>query len=67
MAIILTQEERDRFATYLEEDSNSSLGIIKQMEKLPNTETIVKHYKLEAAASKIVAAKLRATTSEEVG
>lgn len=58
---MLTEEERNRFAAYLEQDAASTDGIIEQVKKLGNMEPMVRKLITESAAFKIVAAKLRST------
>lgn len=58
--MILTQEERNRFADYLEQDANDSELIIEQMKKL-NHEIMVKHILIEVAAERLIIKKLRVT------
>lgn len=60
--MILTQQERDKFAAYLEISAASSEGIAEQMEATSLPDVVIKKYRAEAAACRIVAAVLRATT-----
>ena len=63
--LLLTQEERDKFAAYLEREAVSADAIATQMEKsgLPPAvrDVSVKRYRMEAAAAAFVARKLRST------
>jgi len=66
MSLLLTQEERDKFAAYLERDAESANAIAVQMEKSTNLplavrEASIKRYRMEAAASAFVARRLRST------
>ena len=58
----LTQEERTKFASYLEIQAKSGRGIVEQMEALGGIHKVmVDRIKAECAAEEIVAAKLRST------
>lgn len=57
--ITLSQAERDKFASWLEQDAEMSRGIIRKMEELPGSELLTGRFKLELAAFLVVAAKLR--------
>ncbi|HSX11540.1 MAG TPA: hypothetical protein VLF94_07500 [Chlamydiales bacterium] len=59
--MILTPEERNRFATYLELDAESNFKIVEQMEKINTPAFVIEKYKTDATASLIVARKLRNT------
>lgn len=59
--ITLTQEERDKFAQYLEESAASTLGLVDQMKKIAAPDALIKNYSAEMMAARIIAAKLRAT------
>lgn len=58
---LLSDAERDRFATYCEQEAHSYGELATQMEKLPGThyEVLVKQMKLDAFAHGRVAQKLR--------
>jgi hypothetical protein len=61
----LTDQERDKFATYLEAQARDNLALIKQMKKLPGTslEDFAKPLRRDVAAFTYVAVKLRAVES----
>jgi hypothetical protein len=59
--ITLTREEREKFAAFLEQDAASGEDLIAQMEKIPTPEALIKKYRTEALAQRIVAKMLRAT------
>lgn len=62
MSLLLTQEERDRFAAWLENEAVSGKLIIEQMEKLgPYTAQLVAREKAESNAALLIARKLRET------
>ncbi len=64
---MLTKEDRDRFADYLEQSAKDGRGIIEQFEKLgPMHMLMVYKLKAECVAEEIVAAKLRSTRSMEL-
>lgn len=59
--MLLTDEERKKFAEYLETDVMSSEALLRQMEKLPGMETFAKKTRIEIAAMMMVAKRLRNT------
>ena len=69
--VSLSQQERDRFATWLEQDAKTTEGMIEQMKKLSMGaalhEAMTKKMKTEAAAMLIVAARLRSTEKDTIG
>lgn len=56
--IKLTQEDRDRFATWLEEEAATDDKLAEQAEKLA-APAFVKMKRAEALAARVVARKLR--------
>ena len=70
--MLLTDEERIRFADYLERDASSNDGMAKQLEgndRLPDAIriTLVKQKRTLAMAQMIVAKELRSAESFSVG
>lgn len=64
---LLTPQERDRFATWLEHEASTAKGLIEQLEKLgPHGATMATREKTEAAAALVIARKLRATHSDSI-
>jgi len=63
----LTEQERHRFALWLQEDAREMGLLIKQMEKLPGMDAMIKTYKTRAMARVIVARELMETESQTVG
>jgi len=62
MSLLLNQTERDRFATWLENEAETSKGLVAQLEKLgPAGAPMIKREMSEAAAALLIARKLRAT------
>jgi hypothetical protein len=62
MSLLLTVQERDRFATWLENEAKTAKGIIEQLEKLgPHTAPVIAREKLEIGAALVIAKKLRST------
>ncbi len=58
--LTLSQDERDRFATYLEEQAKTNKELAVQAKKLGAAgEVIAKRSNVEAMAEEIVARKLR--------
>lgn len=68
MDLLLTPQERDRFAAWLEHEAATAKGLIEQMEKLgPHVAPMVAREKAEASAALLIARKLRATHSDSLG
>lgn len=59
--INLTQQERDKFAAYLEQEAATTDGTIEQLKKLPSMELSIKHFNAQSMSMKIVARILRKT------
>lgn len=57
--MILTDEERAKFARWLLEDAESSKQLITQLKQLPGTEAAQKKLTVEAMAQTLVAIKLQ--------
>jgi hypothetical protein len=67
-SLLLTKEERNRFASWLELQASTSAGIIEQMKKLgPHLLPLIEREQNEAWAASIIARKLRATHDESIG
>lgn len=65
--MLLTPEERDRFAAWLEREAETAKQIVEQMEKLgPMTAPLVQREKAEAAAALLIARKLRSIESVSI-
>jgi hypothetical protein len=64
--ILLTDEERERLASYLEQDAESTLGLVEQMRKINLPEAVIKLKLTEVAAQKIVVKMLRSTKSMSI-
>lgn len=66
--LLLTQQERDRFAAWLENEAATSKLLIEQMEKLgPHALPVLNLERTEMNAAIVIARKLRNTTSESIG
>ena len=65
--MLLTNEERERFAAYLEQEARSDLAILEQMEKSNMPAALIQKYRVEAMAAQVIAKKLRSTESETIG
>jgi hypothetical protein len=65
--ITLNAQEREYFAAYLDQEAKSDQIMVEQMDRLGNNESIVKRYRLIAAARLIVAKDLRRIEIQEVG
>ena len=60
--IMLTREERERFAAWCEQDAAGTMGLVEQMARLPGNAGVAGVAKLkrtEAMAQQIVAKMLR--------
>lgn len=65
--MILTEEERNKFASYLEQDAKDGDAIEQQMANLGDyTDPIRKQIRVESMAARVIAKKLRSTESMEV-
>jgi hypothetical protein len=66
--MILSYEERAKFAAYLEESAHDGEMMAEQMEKIGDKVTglLVKRLRTESAAERIVAAKLRSIESVSI-
>lgn len=67
--MILTQQQRDLFAAWLEREASSAEAIAKPMEQLPGLvgAHLAKQELDYAAAARLIADRLRKTHSETVG
>lgn len=59
----LTQAERDKFATYLEETARDNKGLEQRLDSLniPGSDEIRKKLRAEEMAARVIARKLRGT------
>lgn len=64
--MLLTDAERQRFAQYLEEEAHTDEAMADQMEQVRVPEVLVKKLRMEAAAARIIAAKLRSIESMSI-
>ncbi len=70
LMINLTQDERDRFEVYLEQEAASNAEVIKQLDKLPGGsyhDELKKTLRGEALAMRVVAKRLRDTETQTTG
>ena len=58
MDLLLSRQERERFAAWLEHEADTDQGLIRQMEAV-RQELVAKHFKVRVAAYRIVAKELR--------
>jgi hypothetical protein len=64
MSLLLSDEERNRFASWLELEIESSKGMIEQFKKLGQIgEPLIKRETVEMQAALIIARKLRSIES----
>ncbi len=62
MSLLLTTQERERFAAWLEHEAETDAVLIQQMEKLgPAFASVAATRKQEVVAAMMIARKLRAT------
>jgi len=67
--MFLTDQEREKFASYLEQDASSNEQMANQMKSLPGAETLVpmiKIYVVRSAAERLIAGLLRSTESQKI-
>ncbi len=62
--ITLNIKEREKFASYLEQEAKIDIGMVEQMEKLKTPEAIIRYMRVKAQARIVVSKELRNT--EEV-
>lgn len=67
MDLLLTDQERERFAAWLEHEAATSTGLIAAMGTLPHMAPLIARETAEAAAALVIARKLRATQSMSIG
>lgn len=68
MDLLLSAQERHRFAEWLEYEAMTDKGIIDQLEKMgPAAALFVANKKAEAQAALLIARKLRATQDDSIG
>ena len=66
--MILTKEERNRFAAWCEAQASDAKAIVEQLKKLgPHGEIVAQREKQEAAAALMIASKLRAIEDASIG
>ena len=65
--LLLTDAERDRFATYLEREAATDDSMAKQAATIPGMDPVVKRYRMMAAAKMIVAQQLRNIEVQTIG
>lgn len=64
----LTDQERNRFAAWLEHEAATDKGLLEQMEKLgPAFAVVTAHKKGEIDAALLIARKLRSIESQSIG
>lgn len=65
--INLTREEREKFSLWLRQDIESDLLMLKQAQKLPHAEPLVKKMKTEISAALIISKKLESIEEMNIG
>lgn len=61
---MLTEQERNKFADYLEHEAATDQGMIEQCEKLSGMEPIIKKMNVERMAALVIARKLRSIETD---
>lgn len=61
---MLTEDERAKFADYLEQSVASDLVMIEQLKKIPGMEPKIKQMNVEAMAARVISEKLRSIDTE---
>ncbi len=64
--LLLTDQERDRFAAFCEMEAKSNEAMAEQIANIKAPEVLAKKYRSEALAFKIVAGILRSTITETI-
>lgn len=62
---MLTSEERNRFATYLEREAETDEMMAEQLMKM-GPEILAKKYRVESMAARVIAQKLRSIIDETI-
>ena len=62
----LTDDDRRRFASWLEENARTNIALAEQMQKIGVPDVAIRKYRADAAAMTIVANILRSTEADEV-
>ena len=57
--VMVTHVEREKFASWLEQEALRDDAMAKQMASLPHAIEVVKHLRMKAGAQRIVAKELR--------
>ena len=65
MAQLLTAAERERFATYLEQEAATDEIMAEQVAKI-GPEILAKKYRAEALAARVIAQKLRSIEGQTI-
>lgn len=65
--ITLNLQEREYFASYLDQEANADQALVDQMVAVGSNEAIVKRYRLMVVARQVVAKDLRRVEIQEVG
>lgn len=63
----LTDQERDKFATWLLQEAKVNDDLIEQMDKLSVPDALIKHKKMEVVAMALVAGILGNTEVQSIG
>ena len=67
MELLLSKDERDRFAVWLEHESAVSMGLAEQLDKLSGTLEMASKERGYAYAAALIARRLRDTESTSIG
>lgn len=65
--LLLSDEERERFATWLEREAETNEGMVKHMASMKVPEPMMQRMRTEAMACRIVVARLRSTETMSIG
>lgn len=66
MVISLEAHERERFASWLEQEAETTDGIVEQMKKTSIPQEMVRLMKAEAGAFTLIARKLRSIEDQTI-
>lgn len=65
--MLLTDQERERFAEYCRQNADSSRQLVEQLEKMPGLAALAKQQKIQQMAFSVVYTILKNTESQTLG
>lgn len=64
MSGLLTPAERDRFASYLEQEAATDKAMARQLKEISGPEALITKLNVESMAARVIAQKLRSIMDE---